>query len=80
MTKINQINERNVRVEADKAWERSLTRRVIIAVGTYFISVFVLFSINSPTPFLTALVPSIGYILSTLTLPFLKAVWLGIRS
>jgi len=41
---IAEIKERNKRVEADKAWETSNTRKLIIFVLTYIvISVFFLF-------------------------------------
>jgi len=34
---IEKIKGRNRRVEADKAWETSLTRKILIAVLTYFV-------------------------------------------
>ncbi len=70
------IKERNQRVEADKAWETSKTRRFIIAIMTYLVIVFFLWSIDAPNPWLNALVPAVGFILSTLTLPFFKKWWL----
>mgnify|MGYP001583553823 FL=1 len=73
---ITGIKERNQRVEADKAWETSKTRRFIITVMTYFVIVFFLWSIDAPYPWLNALVPAVGFILSTLTLPFFKKWWL----
>ena len=74
---ISSIKERNERVEADKAWETSRTRRAIIALATYIIIVIVLRMINAPRPWVSALVPAVGYILSTLTLPFFKRWWLA---
>ena len=50
---IELIKERNLRVEADKAWEVSWTRQLFIAV-----------------------VPAVGYLLSTLSLPFIKKWWI----
>ncbi len=73
---IDFIKERNKRVEADKAWELSKTRRVSIAVMTYFIVAIFLIMIGIPKPWFNALIPSIGFFLSTLTLPFLKRFWL----
>ncbi len=74
---INDIKTRNRRVEADKAWETSKTRRLIIAVFTYVtISIF-LFYIGASNPLIAALVPTIGYLLSTLTMPILKKWWLN---
>jgi len=73
---INKIKERNARVEGDKAWETSLTRRIIVAIGTYALSLLLFVVINAPNPFLAALVPTFGFILSTLTIPFFRSWWL----
>ena len=74
---IESIKERNKRVEADKAWETSKTRRAIIALMTYFVIVIFLYAIGVPEPWFVALVPTIGYMLSTLTLPFFKKFWIN---
>ncbi|MBS3131764.1 hypothetical protein J4212_05000 [Candidatus Woesearchaeota archaeon] len=73
---LESIKERNKRVEADKAWELSRTRRASIAIMTYFVIAVFLMMIEIPKPWFSALVPSIGFYLSTLTLPFLKRAWL----
>lgn len=73
---LEQIKERNERVEADKAWETSRTRRILIAVMTYIVIAIFLWSIKAPNPWLNALVPTAGFILSTLTFPFFKKLWL----
>ena len=70
------IIERNKRVEKDKTWETSFTRRFIIAVMTYLIIVLFLWMIKVPYPWLNALVPTFAFILSTLSLPFFKRFWL----
>ena len=70
------IEERNRRVEADKAWEVSMFRRVTIAITTYLIAVAALVSIGSERPFLDAFIPMIGYVLSVQSLPLLKKWWL----
>ena len=74
--KINSILERNKRVESDKAWETSITRRAIIAIATYFIVLYFLLAINAPNPFFNALIPAIAFILSTLSFPFIKKFWI----
>ncbi len=76
---LEKIKERNTRVEADKAWETSFTRRAIISLGTYIISAAFLVAINAQYPLLVALVPVLGFLLSTLTLPLFKDWWLGSR-
>ena len=75
--KITEILERNMRVEADKAWERSWTRRGFIALLTYA-GAYLLMRLNAlQNPEFQALIPSGAYILSTLTLPPLKRWWLA---
>jgi len=69
---IENINQRNKRVEADKAWELSWVRRIIISILTYITIVLFSFVANLPNPFITALIPTVAFILSTLTLPLFK--------
>ena len=73
---IELIKERNRRVETDKSWETSKTRKIIITLMTYIVIVIFLLIINIPNPWLTALVPTLGYALSTLTLPIFKEWWI----
>lgn len=70
------IKERNDRVEADKAWETSCTRRMFIAAVTYFVALLWLNLIGETGIYLKAVVPTGGYILSTLSLPFIKRAWI----
>jgi hypothetical protein len=72
---IDRIKERNKRVEADKAWETSLTRKMLILLLTYIVIVIFFFAVNLPNPFLNAIVPSVGFFLSTLTVPAFKNWW-----
>jgi uncharacterized membrane protein YkgB len=76
---LRMIRERNARVELDKAWETSTTRRAAIAIGTYFVVLLFLLIIGASEPYLAALVPAVGFLLSTLTLPFLKNHWMKRR-
>ena len=73
---IEEIKERNKRVELDKKWETSTTRKVCIAILTYIV-VIVYSSIISKTSnvFLSSLVPVIGFTLSTLSLNVVRKVW-----
>lgn len=70
------IKDRNQKVEVDKAWEISFTRRLFIAAVTYVIAAVWLLMINDSLPLLKALIPVAGYALSTLSLPFLKSWWI----
>jgi len=76
MQSVEQILERNSRVELDKAWETSKTRRAVIAIITYGVAVFFMWRIGIGEPYLNALVPTGGYLLSTLSLSFVKKHWL----
>ncbi len=70
------IKARNVKVESDKAWEVSYVRRLFIAVSTYIVaSVWLVIVVKDTFPLLKAFVPPVGYLLSTLSLPFIKKWW-----
>lgn len=73
---IKAIKERNLRVETDKAWERSWMRRSLLIIFTYLAVGLYLNAINIPNAWLSAIVPSAGFLLSTLTLPFFKNYWI----
>ncbi len=75
---ITALQERNARVEADKAWETSCTRRVFLAVVTYIVAAIWLSMIGENGIWLKAVVPTGGYILSTLSLPFIRKWWLSV--
>jgi len=76
MKSFDDILNRNHRVELDKAWETSYTRRGIIAVITYGVASFFMMRIGVGDPFLNALVPTGGYLLSTLSLSVVKKWWM----
>lgn len=69
------IEERNRRVEMDKAWETSWTRRISIALLTYAVVLCYLLVINNDKPFINALVPSLGFLLSTPVLKSIRKLW-----
>jgi len=73
---IKRINERNKKVEADKAWETSYTRRILLMIFTYLAIGFYLQAINIEKAWLNAIVPAVAFMLSTLTLPSFKKIWL----
>lgn len=73
---IKKIQERNQRVELDKAWETSLTRKISICVLTYIIVVIYSYLIKKvDSILLSSLVPVIGFSLSTLSLKFIRKIW-----
>ncbi len=72
MQRIARLEARNARVEADKSWETSWLRRGSIMVLTYLTVVFYLHFVIHINPWINALVPVIGFFLSTLTVSSLK--------
>lgn len=73
---INNIKLRNKRVELDKAWETSLTRRICICILTYIVVVIYSYLIKKiDNIWLSSLVPVIGFTLSTLSLKWIRNIW-----
>ena len=72
---IEEIKKRNQRVEVDKAWETSFTRRLLLILFTYLAIAIYLNVIKVASPWLNAIVPAVGFMLSTLTLPYFKKIW-----
>ena len=66
------LQERNKKVEAEKAWETSLERRILIALLTYIVVCSFFVITQTPNPFVSALVPTFWFLLSTVSLDFLK--------
>jgi hypothetical protein len=73
--RLEAIEARNRKVGFDKAWERSATRRLTIAVATYLVVSAYGYATGSDQPYLDALVPVVGFLLSTLTVPLVKKTW-----
>ena len=74
--RVNDIEERNKRVEKDKAWETSMTRRLCIMVLTYIVVITYSYMINNfSSILLSSLVPVIGFTLSTLSLNMVRKIW-----
>ena len=73
---IKNIQERNKRVELNKEWETSWTRRICIMILTYIIVVAYSYLIRVyDNIFLSSLVPVIGFTLSTLSLKLVRKIW-----
>ncbi len=73
---IQDIKERNYKVEIDKAWETSIFRKCLISILTYIVIVLFFFFASLQKPFLNAIVPTIGFLLSTLSVSYFKKVWI----
>lgn len=77
--RIEMIEARNKRVELDKRWETSFTRRISICILTYIIVLLFSYLINKGNNiFLSSLVPVIGFTLSTLSLGIIRKIWFNV--
>ena len=72
---LQKIIERNRKVEANKAWEISKTRKTVIALITYLLALGFLLLIKAENAYLAAFVPVIGFLLSTLDGRFIRRIW-----
>ena len=70
---INLIKQRNKRVELDKSWETSWTRKICIAILTYIVVVaYTYITSQFSIIWLSSLVPVIGFILSSFAFALLS--------
>lgn len=69
------LEARNKRVEADKAWEESVLRKGVITLLTYLTIVLFFIVANLGNAFINAIVPTIGFVLSTLSLSMIRRWW-----
>ena len=76
-SEIEQIKNRNKRVEAEKAWEISTFRITSITILIYVIAAVVMYAIGTQNYLINALIPSVGYFLSMQSLPTLKKWWIS---
>lgn len=73
---LDSIKSRNKKVEADKAWETSWARKILIAIITYALIVIFMYVAKLDKPFIGALIPTVAFLLSVSTLPFFKRLWI----
>ena len=73
---IQKIKDRNQKVETDKTWETSWLRKIAIAVLTYIVVVLFFYVSKLGNPFVNAIVPTMGFLLSTLSVSLLKDLWI----
>lgn len=69
---IEKIKARNQKVELDKARETSLARKFTIALLTYIVIVIFFAIAQLGNPFINAIVPTIWFLLSTVSFDILK--------
>lgn len=75
--RIIKIEERNKRVESDKAWETSTLRKILIIIFTYIFAVLYLKIADTTNPWFGAVVPCVGFYLSTQSINIIKKWWIN---
>lgn len=73
---IASIKERNKRVEKEKAWETSSTRRITIVALTYLVMTLIFSIIHVDKPYVNAVIPTLGYALSTFSFRIIQQWWI----
>lgn len=74
--RIAKIEKRNKLVETDKAWETSTLRKILIIIMTYIFAVLYLTIADTTNPYFGAVVPCVGFYLSTQSIKLVKELWL----
>lgn len=72
---IQAIKTRNRKVELDKKWETSIERKLLVATLTYVVMALIFTSAQVPNALFNALIPTLGFLLSTLTIDYAKSKW-----
>lgn len=73
--RIEKIEQRNKEKESDKAWETSITRRMLLATFTFMVTGIFMNSVGVSDPWQNAAIATVGFILSTLGLTWIKGFW-----
>ncbi len=71
---INLIRCRNRKAEADKAWEISNMRKIAVALTAYFVMICVMYVLKMENLFIGAIIPTLGFILSTVSADLVKKI------
>ena len=74
--RIEEIEKRNHKKEQDKAWETSSLRKILIIIMTYIFAVLYLKLADTTNPYFGAVVPCVGFYLSTQSIQLIKKKWL----
>lgn len=75
-SEIAAIQQRNARVEADKAWEVSGFRSLVIAGMTFVVTTLAFYLIQDAYPIRNGVLATVGFVLSIQSLPFIKSWWI----
>ncbi len=74
--RLRKVEERNRRVEAEKSWEVSWTRRLSLAALTYVAIAILMWALEIPDPLVNAIIPAVALLLSGPTMNIVKELWI----
>lgn len=77
---VAKIKLRNIKVEQNKAWETSIHRKLIITILTYVVMCLIMSQLDVERFYLSAIIPTLGFVLSSLSLNFFKRIWIRYSS
>ena len=75
LQRLEAIEQRNKKVELDKARETSRQRKIIISILTYIVIVIFFYFAWLTKHIINAIVTNIWFLLTTISLPFFKKLW-----
>ncbi len=78
--RLEELEARNQRVEIEKSWEVSWTRRILLSILTYLIIVLFMWFFELPDPFMNAIIPALALLLSGPSLTIAKRLWIKQRA
>ncbi|MBP9116257.1 MAG: hypothetical protein KBF89_07950 [Acidimicrobiia bacterium] len=73
--RIAKLELRNKMVESNKRWETSFIRRISIATLTYFVILAYHVIIGAKNMWIISAVPVLGFVISTLSLQYIRKVF-----
>jgi len=76
---IEALKQRNFEKDRGKEFESSYTRVIFIMVVTYWTLFGYMAIIKTNQPFLDAIVPTVGFNISTWSLPHVKVCWIKLQ-
>ena len=72
---LKKVLSRNKKVDKEVLWKNSYTHRISVSILIYVISVCCFYFTSVSEIFIIALIPSLGYFISTIKLKIIRNIW-----
>ena len=73
--RINNLEQHSLYKAKEKAWEESYLRTLALAIVTYGTTLGIFYLIKAESPYLAAIIPTTGYLLSRPSIWGIKQLW-----